>query len=315
MTQIYATPQAFDKAIKQRAKLLAEQQGADVGMILRNYFFDRLTARIFHDDPDGWLLKGGQALLVRYPRGARFSRDIDLQRPTENVEEALSALRRAAALDLGDFFVFTPAATREHADEAGGARQAFTIALGARDMGTLTVDVVAGRHPVGTPEVVDLTPGIPLLWPDDWPRIQLYPLVDHLADKICAMYEHRRGIASTRFRDLADILLVSQRERLDGAAVRLALSTEVRRRIALGTDVRLPARFTVPDPGWRLGYPKAAQEVIGLQGCRSLAEAQAAADAFLTPLLSGPPPGTWQPGAARWVTPPPARPAEGSPVA
>jgi hypothetical protein len=43
-----------------------------------------------------------------------------------------------------------------------------------------------------------------------WPDVRLYPLADHVADKVCAMYEWHNGNASGRYRDLADLLLISQ---------------------------------------------------------------------------------------------------------
>jgi hypothetical protein len=64
-------------------------------------------------------------------------------------------------------------------------------------------------------------------------------------------------VASTRYRDLADLLLISQSSQVDGAAVQAALQSEVARRTALGKVVlTLPERFEVPDPAtWELGYP------------------------------------------------------------
>ncbi|WP_328406026.1 nucleotidyl transferase AbiEii/AbiGii toxin family protein [Streptomyces sp. NBC_00390] len=59
---------------------------------MRGFFFQRLTAGVFKADPHGWLLKGGQALLVRYPAGARLSKDIDLQHLSGDKGEALAAL-------------------------------------------------------------------------------------------------------------------------------------------------------------------------------------------------------------------------------
>ncbi|MEU8271181.1 nucleotidyl transferase AbiEii/AbiGii toxin family protein [Sphaerisporangium sp. NPDC049002] len=190
------------------------------GLVFRSFYFSRLAARVFRHDPSGWILKGGQALLLRYPAQARLSRDIDLQRPTaQSAQEALNALFDASALRLEDFLTFSPAGTVEHSDEIGGVKQTFNVSLGTRSLDTIKVDLVVGRYPTDTPETVSLASSIPMPWPDDWPLAQLYPLADHVADKICAMYERHRGTASSRFRDLADLLLISQRERLNGAAV------------------------------------------------------------------------------------------------
>ncbi|MEU8202640.1 nucleotidyl transferase AbiEii/AbiGii toxin family protein [Streptosporangium sp. NPDC049046] len=301
MSDLYTTPRAVEMAMKKRLGALAKQHGLNPSLVFRSFYFSRLAARVFRHDPDGWLLKGGQSLLLRYPIQARLSRDIDLQRLTaSSAQEALRALLDAAALDLGDFFVFSPTSTIEHSDETGGAKQTFTVTLGTRTLDTIKVDLVVGRYPTDTPETVSLASSALMPWPDDWPLVQLYPLADHVADKICAMYERHQGVASSRFRDLADLLLISQREGLHGAAVQIALKSEVHRRTGMGTDLTLPDRFTVPDSSWIKGYPTAAAEVVGLRGCLSLVDAQVAADRFITPILAGTSVGRWNPRSAVW---------------
>lgn len=73
----YATPQALRAALTSVARRHAREHDLAPGDLVDRFYFQRLLARVFHRDPDGWLLKGGQALLVRYP-AARHSRDIDL---------------------------------------------------------------------------------------------------------------------------------------------------------------------------------------------------------------------------------------------
>ncbi|WP_344919912.1 nucleotidyl transferase AbiEii/AbiGii toxin family protein [Streptosporangium oxazolinicum] len=301
MTQLYITPRAVEMAMKKRLGAFAKQHGLNPSLVFRSFYFSRLATRVFRHDPDGWLLKGGQALLLRYPAQARLSRDIDLQRSTaQSAQEALGALLDAAALDLGDFFTFSPTSTVEHSDEIGGVKQTFTVTLGTRVLDTIKVDLVTGRYPTDTPERVSLASSSLMSWPDDWPFVQLYPLADHVADKICAMYERHQGAASSRFRDLADLLLISQKESLSGAAVHIALDSEVRRRTGLGMDLTLPDRFVFPAPSWDRGYPTAAAEVVGLRGCLSLADAQVAAEAFITPILTGASLGRWNPHTSAW---------------
>lgn len=84
--------------------------------------------------------------------------------------------------------------------------------------------------------------------------------------------------------------------------MQFALSVEVPRRRALGTKLTLPASFQVPDPvSWAQKYPAAAAEVTGLLGCRTLDEASAAAEVFVTPLLAADDPGVWDPVATCWT--------------
>jgi hypothetical protein len=176
--------------MKAKAKDHVKVRGGQVSEVIRGFYFERFAARVFHSDPDGWLIKGGQALLVRYPAQARMSRDMDLQRrASETVEEALAALHRAAALDLGDHIRYTPDRLEQHSDEISGAKQWFQIYLGTKKVDRISVDLVTGRMPTSEPETTRLTPAISVPWPDDWPVVRLYPLPDHVADKICAIFE------------------------------------------------------------------------------------------------------------------------------
>lgn len=57
----------------------------------------------------------------------------------------------------------------------------------------------------------------------------------------------------------------------------------------------------MPGTDWTDGYPKAATLVLGLQGCRDLATATAAAAAFVDPLLAEEPlKAAWNPATGTW---------------
>ncbi|MFE3864753.1 nucleotidyl transferase AbiEii/AbiGii toxin family protein [Streptomyces goshikiensis] len=271
---------------------------------MRGFLFQRLTARVFTADPDQWLLKGGQALLVRYPGGARLSKDIDLQRLTGTTQEALDALLSAAAVDLGDHMRFVPQAMQLQGNDGDGINQTFVVYIGLQKVDTIRVDLVTNKNVTARPEDFRLMPRPDVPWPNDWPRVRLYPVVDHLADKICAMYEWHNGtIASSRFRDLADILLMSQNEVIAAADAQHALRTEAAYRMAgaATAQLRLPSQFEMPDRTWRAGYGKAAKEVAGLTGCSTWDDAAAAAHTFITPLLGGDISGTWYPDKTEWA--------------
>jgi hypothetical protein len=309
----YTTPAAFYGALKHKAQLLARSEGLPVADVLSSYFFSRLVARVFHAQPDAWIVKGGHALLMRYAAAARLSQDIDIQRNTGGgIGEAVSDLLKAAAHDLDDYLSFTPTRTSMHENGSAGAKQVFRVHMGTHEVGVVKVDVVTGHVPSATPDVRRITPLIDLAWPADWPMAKLYPIVNHLADKVCAMYERHKGSPSSRYRDLADILLISQRENVDGRYAQLALRTEARRRRltgAPGVELVLPPAFQPPGPAWPDRYPAAARQVPGLEGCTTWKEAAMAAEAFLTPLLAPGPPGDWNATAAAWQ----ARPEQNGP--
>jgi Nucleotidyl transferase AbiEii toxin, Type IV TA system len=299
----YATPQAMEEAIRAKARLIARELGVTPGDLVVRFYFQRLLARVFQED--GWMLKGGQALLVRYPGQARSSRDADLFRQvTDEITEAVAALERAAGRDLDDYFTFVPVSTES---EGNSAKVKLEVLIGRRSKAIISIDLVVKRTPTAEPTLARLEPIVGIDWPDTWPEVLLYPLPDHIADKICAMYEQHerndgRRVPSTRFRDLGDLLLISQQEVIGGRAVQFALASELPRRRAIpGISLTLPASFEVPDQeSWARGYPKAAMEITGLRGCRSLREAAAAAEVFISPLLGVGDPGFWDPSTALW---------------
>jgi hypothetical protein len=132
--------------------------------------------------------------------------------------------------------------------------------------------------------------------------VTLYPIHDHLVDKICAIYEWHNGHPSSRYRDLADLLFIAQKEHIDGRKAVVALLSEKRRRTDLGTDLRLPAEFVIPEPAaaWRAGYPQQAKLILGLEGCKTLDEALDLARIFVNPIL-GSTDLVWQPDTRTWT--------------
>jgi hypothetical protein len=281
---------------------MSKQTGMNVAELMRIFYFNRLAARVFTLDPDGWLIKGGQALLVRYRGAARLSGDIDLQaaEPGLTPDEALKRVLEAAAHDLGDFLRFAPGKYTSASDPTRGGSQHFEVFLGPTRVDRVKVDITVRRALAGTPEIVPLASAVDLPWPIDWPTVRLYPLIDHIADKICALYERHGDEGSSRYRDLADLLLISQQEKVDGSVAYQAVHQEAELRRQRGVDLKLPKNFEVPGTAWHDRYPVAAALVIGLQGCRTFSEAAQAAEVFLNPLLDGSVRGKWDPSEGAW---------------
>jgi len=65
----YATPGAMEKAIRSKAQQVSLKTGVSTGDLVMRFHYQRLLARVFQEE--GWMLKGGQALLVRFPEQAR----------------------------------------------------------------------------------------------------------------------------------------------------------------------------------------------------------------------------------------------------
>jgi predicted nucleotidyltransferase component of viral defense system len=306
MGKTYASPSGFQTALKQAAKNMSRQTGMSVSDLMKIFYFNRLAARVFTKEPDDWLIKGGQALLVRYRGAARLSQDIDLQstHPERSAEEARQLVIDAASMDLDDFLRYIPTRFDNHSDEGRGSAQHFKVFCGTAEVASIKVDLVVGRTLSGTPEVRTLKSAVDIEWPVNWPDVRLYPVIDHIADKICAMYERHGDNAqfgSNRYRDLADLLLISQQETIPGQAGTQALHREAERRRRSGTSIVLPTAFEAPGSDWHDGYPKQAALVIGLQGCATYAAAAQAAAAFINPMLDQSAQGNWNPHDATWA--------------
>ncbi|WP_269321596.1 nucleotidyl transferase AbiEii/AbiGii toxin family protein [Saccharothrix sp. NRRL B-16314] len=87
------SPQAFTSSLKARAANMSKLTGIPTGELPERYYHRRLLARVFHSDGDGWVLKGGPVLVVRWPQ-ARYSTDIDLLRTVDEatVDSSVAAL-------------------------------------------------------------------------------------------------------------------------------------------------------------------------------------------------------------------------------
>ncbi len=306
----YTTAAAFRAALRDRLSVLARAGGHGLDELQRQFAYDRLLARAFTGpDADRWVLKGAGALLVRLP-DARHSRDIDLAfsaiplrgdeltspQGDDAVEDAARSLIDAAGRDLGDHFRFEITRTSGLQEAARGRRLHVVAYLGAR-YAAFHVDVVVGTAMTGVPQpaspLVALTiPGLVR------PEYRLFPLADHVADKLCAIVEvHDRASglqASTRVKDLVDLALIAKTQKLAADAAILAVRVGAAHR-----GLKLPARFAVPDlEVWRRGYPAKAREVPGVVPDFDAAVHLVAS--LLDPILNGTARGEWNPTATRW---------------
>lgn len=302
------SPRDYQNLITDRARNRSRSTGVPVDQLIDRYYHRRLLARVFGADPDGWILKGGQALLARWPQ-ARHSRDIDLLRssPESSVDAAVTALLAAVDTAADDHLHFVHQDTSAERTAGSPTRKVrFTVMFGLRQLATASVDVVAMDFaPCGEVVTEPLTPPFDIDC-DPWPDVRMWPLEDHVADKVTAMYERHgaSGLPSTRYKDLVDLVLIAIKSPLAGTATHTALHTEVSRRRLLGVRVTLPAVFEIPDRSWRAGYRTQAGQAHDLPAeYRELDTIVPLADALVTPLLQGRPPrGRWCPVTLGWVS-------------
>nr|WP_239028469.1 nucleotidyl transferase AbiEii/AbiGii toxin family protein [Pseudonocardia acidicola] len=291
-------------AVSSRGRTAAKATGIPADKLQRQFVYDRFLARLFTYAPDGdWVLKGGTALLARV-RTARHSRDIDLFRRTGTLDNAVTELRAAAALDLDDHFrfVFTSAAPKFQDERPGQpdsrlATVKITSYAGVTKAADFTVDVVIGSIITGDPEPRQSAPTITMPGIEP-PRCLLYPVADHIADKVCATFE-RHGSAllpSSRVRDLVDLVVIARTQRVDADALRTAIIAERDHR---GLDPI--TRWACPHQ-WASSYPRLARDVAECQEHRTFEAATAFVGSFLDPILAaGLINATWHPHQRCWT--------------
>ena len=296
-----ADPQAARQAIADRLRQFArERPGTQLADLQRQFAYDRLLCRLFVAQRREWVLKGATAILARLGGQARHTLDVDLYRREGSLSEAETALHAAAAHDLGDNFRFALHPSRRVAQDRGALRIPVVAYLGATEFASFHVDLVAGILMTGTPDEM------PPLVPIDLPGIvrttyEVYPVADHVADKVCAMLElHPRSsgppVASTRYRDLADLAVLARATTVGAEDLQVALASEAGRR-----GLQLPRAFPKPNaPGWRAGYAR----VVARAAWPVEKDLDAAWDTvrtFIDPVLGGAAAGRWNPALAAWL--------------
>lgn len=297
----YADPGALRQAIADRLRGVArDRRGAQVSDLQRQFAYDRLLARLFRAEPEAWVLKGATALLARLHGSARHTLDIDLYRRGAALEEAEAALRAAASTDVGDYFRFTLEPGRRIAERRATLRVPVTAYLGATVFARFHVDLVSGVLMTGEPD--DVSPLVPVELPGVVSvHYRAYPIVDHVADKVCALIEvhpraGRPAQASTRYRDLADLAVIAHTQPVDAASLRTALASESGRR-----GIELPMALSAPAAsGWRTGYSRVARDVPGLAE-RDFEAGLATVKRFLDPILGGTATGSWRQDRQEWT--------------
>ena len=303
----YGTPDALWAAIDSRiTQLVDADPRLNKSVLQRQFGYERFLARIFSVEGD-WVLKGGTALLCR-TRSARHSRDIDLFRRQGEVSEAVAELAKLATTDLGDHFEFVAETSeiRDERPEHDGARLAtIKVAgyVGRRRKFEFTVDTVVGsvitaEPEYRVPEPIVTIPGL------ESPSFRLYPIVDHVADKLCATFERfgDRGASSTRVRDLVDLVVIARTQSMEVSALRCAIEAERAHR-------SLPpiAEYRTP-PSWRTTYPKAGRGVVDCADYPRHEDAVELVGRFLDPVLSGElDSGVWLPDRLVWAAEPVTR--------
>jgi len=286
---------AFRRALTDKLKALAETSRWNLAQLQRQMAYDRFLERLYLVD-DGWVVKGATALLAR-EIGVRATIDVDIYRAVER-QVAEADISRAADLDIGDWFRFDMGPARAHSDGAAGVRFPMTAYVGATEWAQFHIDLVGSiLHMTGEPEEMPALARV--VMPDVAQHgYRVYPLVDHVADKVAAMIERHGDRPSTRFKDLVDLVAIITAASIDADLQRTAMQSEAARR-----GINLPDHFDVPDRSlWETGYESEAQRSL-LPLAQTLDEALAIVRPFIDALFDGTAIGHWDPMTLQWNGP------------
>lgn len=297
----YRDGAALWAAAASRAKTAAKETGVPSHALLRRFVFERFLARVFHQPDSSWVLKGGTAVLARV-HDARTTKDVDLFHQANSLDAALEVLQTAiAGVRLDDYFRFV--ITKVERGLGGGqpgvdgCRVTVEAYCGSKKKDTFGVDLVTGSMMTASPQiavdqVLELR-GIPAA------PLRLYPVVDHIADKLCATqaaYGEDGTKRSSRVRDLVDLVVLARTQDIDGDDLIAAIHAE-------WTHRKLPGRPVFdPPPMWESQYGRVARPVGACAGMTTFAAATAFVTGFLGPALDDSTAGrTWSAAEAAWI--------------
>jgi hypothetical protein len=292
----YLTGVAFKQALEQRLRSTS-RDGKELTRRRQRLVFERFLARVVLAFGDAATLKGGLVLELRIQR-ARTTRDVDL-RLSDASTGLLARLQKAGHLELGDFMKFEvhPNANHPELQNEGMKHEGFRfraecILAKKRYGDVFGVDVVLENPRLAEPEFI-IAPDVLSFAGIAPPRVPLYPVEAHIAEKLHA-YTLPRSRPNTRVKDLPDLALLASIGMLDATRVRAALSDTFTFR---GTHA-LPTSTPAPPDTWLQPYMDLAEEDD--LPWKTLDAVTTVVRAFLDPVLSGETVLTWEPGTWSW---------------
>jgi hypothetical protein len=294
---LYASPLAFKQGLEHRLRA-ASAGGPELGRRRQILVFSRFLARIGREFGSSATLKGGLVLEFRLRR-ARTTKDVDL-RLQGSPEGTFERLQSAGRLDLGDFLTFevAPDPDRPEIDNEGLRYQGFRFRvecrLGEKAYGSrFGVDVAFGDPMLGAPDEL-LAPDTLSFLGVDAPKVQVYPVETHVAEKLHA-YTLPRRRPNTRVKDLPDLALLASTGCLDAGRIRQALEQT----FSFRANHPVPPSLPAPPSEWADVYARMAK--LNELPWLDLDAVTNAARAFLDPVLGGNLVASWDAETWRWT--------------
>src|SRR4030066_1913583 len=185
----YDNGSAFRRALEDRLRSMSMQSGIPLSRYRKMVAFDRYLARLLHEHPGSWMLKGGFALQLRLGDEARTTKDIDLLLLESN-QDVFSELRKAGAMDLNDWFSYEVSYAEIKPDEVVGKRYPVRSILDTREFESFHIDIGMNDAIIDPPDYLE-TPNL-LAFAEISPLIiPCYPLTQQIAEKLHAITRMR----------------------------------------------------------------------------------------------------------------------------
>lgn len=280
---------------------LARIEGRPTRELLTLYALEGILARLaVPAHRDRMVLKGGILLAAFDMR--RPTRDIDVNAgsPPSDLEETRALVIDIASTPQGDGLQFDPSAVVARRIRGSSATAGVRVGLMPRLYTAcigVAIDVTFGDPIRPAPQLVQ----VPRLLGSPALTLWGYPLVMVIAEKLVTVLE--RGVATTRWRDLADIHLIGGRMPVD--ALQLAQAMEAvaaHRSIAPGAIADVLAGL--PEVGQSRWATWRRRQGLDQVLPERLADVVRSLSDLADPILVGDRPlegRTWHPGARGWV--------------
>jgi hypothetical protein len=285
---------AFDRAVKKAIKDSGREPGAAYRQMLRDRFLCRVFSRSDH-----FILKGGSGMLARMA-DSRATRDVDLALSGSGTAvSALEELKALASLDLDDWCRFILDRYEEALDDNGYSRLLklrFSTHIGEQEKDPILIDLSLDCTITDTPQRV-IPKNRVHLEGIITAEYLLYPVVDQIADKLCAIIELHEGRPSSRTKDLVDLVLLALDESYEGEKLQIAIGAElVRRNLKHDVELAIPTL-------WRNTYSKMAELTFIPLKYQDFDAACELVQTIFNPVLAGSVSDKcWDPKNLSWVT-------------
>ena len=268
----YSSGRALIEAVKSRSP---DKQGAGLA-----FAKDRLLNRVFSGS-DAFVLKGGQALLARWP-SARSTVDLDLATPGRSLDAAVDHFKELVETDQGDFLeyrVIRESNIKTRDTVLSGRRLSLEATSEGRVVGRFKIDLVVDPLMDVEPEHIEPENrvSIPGLVTSPY---RVYPLSGAVADKISGTMSEYGGRSSSRVRDVVDLVIISRMGDLLGDDLVNAARQG-------GLPVGVGSRFRIPERWFGDLRPNLEETAASAGLDMSVEEAFTEASVFVNPILDG----------------------------